>query len=526
VFIGSRAGNNNNLTGQTDFTNNLIIDQSLLGSGARATAAAIRTNALLYGTFAAAAADQQLTINAVLNAPIVYSSTNGGSANVYIDSNGKMWRSTSSLRYKENIQPLATNFNTILQIQPKTFTYKDSDYKGFGYVAEDFDALGLNYLVSYDDQGRPDSINYDKMSVYLSEVVKQQQLDIQEIQQRLGITSDNLTVTPAGTVGSGEVSGVAPSSLLDGLKSVGINIIAGVANFTEIVTNKMTATTAKINGLEMVDKTTGQIYCTYIDNGEWQKVLGECTNMVVTQATLSSPEEAPTALTATQIQQVVGQVTQQITPDLQQAAQQAQQAAQQAQQASQRASQANQNAQQAADQAQQTVEQFLTISSVAPISDINVDYGTDLSSVNLPATATVTLSDTTTQSVNIFWDNGTPTYDPSTAGNYVFQGTIVPLSDATNTQSLKAQVNVIVAPQEPETPTQEEITPTVGDLIEQGVSSFINSAWQFAQWTVGASVKKVASFMPAIKNATANLFQAFQNLGASLTWPVRNLFSR
>jgi hypothetical protein len=67
VFIGSNAGNNNYQTGQTDFANNLIIDQSLLGSGPRASAEAIRENALLYGTFAAAAANQQLTINGALN---------------------------------------------------------------------------------------------------------------------------------------------------------------------------------------------------------------------------------------------------------------------------------------------------------------------------------------------------------------------------------------------------------------------------------------------------------------------------
>jgi hypothetical protein len=67
IFIGSNAGNNAGLEGQTDFANNLIIDQSLLGSGARASAAAIRTNALLYGTFASSASGQQLTINGTLN---------------------------------------------------------------------------------------------------------------------------------------------------------------------------------------------------------------------------------------------------------------------------------------------------------------------------------------------------------------------------------------------------------------------------------------------------------------------------
>jgi hypothetical protein len=65
IFLGTNAGNNNNQLEKTDFQNNLIIDQSILSTGsARATATAIRENALLYGTFADAAANQQLTINA------------------------------------------------------------------------------------------------------------------------------------------------------------------------------------------------------------------------------------------------------------------------------------------------------------------------------------------------------------------------------------------------------------------------------------------------------------------------------
>jgi hypothetical protein len=65
VFIGRNAGNNNDQGSKTDFQNNLIIDQSILSTGAaRTTAAAIRENALLYGTFANATSGQQLTINA------------------------------------------------------------------------------------------------------------------------------------------------------------------------------------------------------------------------------------------------------------------------------------------------------------------------------------------------------------------------------------------------------------------------------------------------------------------------------
>jgi hypothetical protein len=37
---------------------------------------------------------------------------------------------------------------------------------------------------------------------------------------------------------------------------------------------------ARINKIEMVDQMTGEIYCTWIENGIWQKVKGECNNIM------------------------------------------------------------------------------------------------------------------------------------------------------------------------------------------------------------------------------------------------------
>jgi hypothetical protein len=37
---------------------------------------------------------------------------------------------------------------------------------------------------------------------------------------------------------------------------------------------------ARINKIEMIDQMTGEIYCTWIENGVWQKVKGECNNIM------------------------------------------------------------------------------------------------------------------------------------------------------------------------------------------------------------------------------------------------------
>ena len=191
----------------------------------------------------------------------------------------------------------------------------------------------------------------------------------------------------------------------------------------------------------------------------------------------------------------------------------AQQAAQQVQQAALKAQQAAQQVQQVAQQLQ---SQILNISSVAPISDINVDYGTALASANLPATITATLSDATTQPVSITWDQGTPTYDPNTAGTYVFSGTLTFSGNLTNTNNLKAAVSVIVAPQPAPTPPapapaeQQPSTPGSSDLIQQSASGLLNGIGEFIKWLFATPVKKIST-LPVIQG-TAGLLEAIKNL--------------
>lgn len=108
----------------------------------------------------------------------------GTGSNLVING-GRIYQATSSRRYKEDIQPLQTNFAQILNLQPVAFTYKDSQQKGIGYVAEDLDEMGLKELVNYDASGQPDGIQYDKIALYLLEVVKKQNKELVEIRQEL-----------------------------------------------------------------------------------------------------------------------------------------------------------------------------------------------------------------------------------------------------------------------------------------------------------------------------------------------------
>jgi hypothetical protein len=107
--------------------------------------------------------------------------TNLTGKTVYVNSSGRLGSLSSSKRYKENIAPLQDDSSKILQARPVTFTWKESKERGFGLIAEDMDELGLTNLVVYDSEGRPDSVRYEFISLYLLEVAKEQAASIKEL---------------------------------------------------------------------------------------------------------------------------------------------------------------------------------------------------------------------------------------------------------------------------------------------------------------------------------------------------------
>ncbi len=90
----------------------------------------------------------------------------------YNTANGAIYYYSSSEKYKDDIQPLKEDFHKILKAQPKSFIDKVSGERNVGYIAEEFEELGLNNLVIYRD-GQPDALKYELVSLYLLEVVKE-----------------------------------------------------------------------------------------------------------------------------------------------------------------------------------------------------------------------------------------------------------------------------------------------------------------------------------------------------------------
>ena len=480
---------------------------------------------------------------------------NSGSGNLKLFNGGWVTITTfSSLRYKHNVQPLVNDWNKILQVQPKSFIYNgdSEDATSIGYVAEDFDALGLTDLVQYDDKGRPNGINYDKITLYAAEILKQQQIDINAIKQSLGLTVTNTAINQAGTVGSGEVLGVVDQSVQSSLAHLGATLTNGVLSLKQIFADNATIKVARVNQMEMVTP-NGDIYCTWIDNsGDLQKAKGECSTIslsnvtpavapvapvVTPEAPSATPSESTNPSTSSDSAQDNDSGQAEAAADAAEAsARAAQRAAQQAQQAANQARQANNSARNAANQAEEAAGEIspaqaaLNISSIASISDINVEYG---SSPTLPTTISVTLSDGIAANPNVTWDAGTPAFNANTAGTYVFSGTPALTSSITNTQNLTATVNVIVAPQpspaQEEQPAPEAENPAsqAGELIQEAAAGLINGVGEFIKWIFVKPVQKLlsTSFFENAKSSMLDNSEVLKTgLQAGLIGPLRNLF--
>ncbi|PKM65217.1 MAG: hypothetical protein CVU95_16260 [Firmicutes bacterium HGW-Firmicutes-2] len=86
------------------------------------------------------------------------------------------------------------------------------------------------------------------------------------------------------------------------------------------------------------------------------------------------------------------------------------------------------------------------ISSVETISEIYVAYATSLGAVEaqLPLTVEVILDDASTEMLTVIWDDGTPVYNGTISGTYVFEGTLILATGISNTASYVATVEVMV----------------------------------------------------------------------------------
>ena len=121
-------------------------------------------------------------------APYVYNTTTGTAANVNVDASGFLRRSTSSLKYKDNVQDATHGLTELLQLRSVTYTGKaatDGSTVFGGLIAEEVDAVGLSEFVQYAEDGSPDALAYGNMVSLCIKAIQEQQAVIEELQAKV-----------------------------------------------------------------------------------------------------------------------------------------------------------------------------------------------------------------------------------------------------------------------------------------------------------------------------------------------------
>lgn len=121
----------------------------------------------------------------------------GNGGNIELDLSGRLVVDNSSRRDKINIHNFSDNWNNLYQVRPVIYQRPDnSDSWDIGYIAEELDSLGLKSLVGYDQINQPSYIDYDKISIYLVELLKVQQSEMENLKARI----EELETNNIGTV--------------------------------------------------------------------------------------------------------------------------------------------------------------------------------------------------------------------------------------------------------------------------------------------------------------------------------------
>lgn len=110
----------------------------------------------------------------------------GGTA-VVVDLNGQLGQIVSSRKFKDMIQPLASDLSAkVLSLEPVTFHFKSDESKSqqMGLIAEDVEAV-LPSLVTYDEKKEAFSVKYQDLPILLLNEMKKLKAEVDALKARV-----------------------------------------------------------------------------------------------------------------------------------------------------------------------------------------------------------------------------------------------------------------------------------------------------------------------------------------------------
>jgi hypothetical protein len=181
------------------------------------------------------------------------------------------WYADSDERLKQNISPIDNPLEKVMNLRGVYFEWKDTtnhpEGRQMGVIAQEVKEVVPEVV---EEKGGYYQTAISNLVALLIEAVKEQQREIEGIREYIA-----------------NYFGSMSQRVRDYLSSLGVEIENGTIKAFEIVadrikTNKvetkevMTERIGCLTNMEMVDRKSGEIYCVWIENGEFVKRAGGC----------------------------------------------------------------------------------------------------------------------------------------------------------------------------------------------------------------------------------------------------------
>jgi hypothetical protein len=114
--------------------------------------------------------------------------TIGTAANLVVNTDGYLYKSTSSRRYKNTITDATHGLTELLTLRPVTYkgnSDADGDTVYGGLIAEEVHDAGLTEFVVYNEENEPDALAYSNMVSLCVKAIQEQQALIESLTTRL-----------------------------------------------------------------------------------------------------------------------------------------------------------------------------------------------------------------------------------------------------------------------------------------------------------------------------------------------------
>lgn len=124
--------------------------------------------------------------NTGLKSASPYNNTSAAAANVGVAVDGFLFRSTSSLKYKTDVEDYSRGLTDLQSLRPVFYKGKnDGDTRFAGLIAEEVHAAGLTEFVMYDANNEPDALHYANMAALFVAAIKQLANKVEDLESRI-----------------------------------------------------------------------------------------------------------------------------------------------------------------------------------------------------------------------------------------------------------------------------------------------------------------------------------------------------